>query len=87
MKDKKKIEKFAVFDRHSYNQSITKDHTCSKYYKLKCPIILKLETETAIEKKTPDHDCESIGGKVSYFRNSSILNGRCSSWQRNVSNF
>ena len=50
-----------------------------------------MEKETAIEKKTPDHDCESIGGKVeevvSYFRNSSVLNDRCSSWKRFFWNF
>ena len=51
----------------------------------------RIGKETAIEKKTPDHDCESIGGKmeevVSYFRNSSVLNGSCSRWQRKIWNF
>ena len=55
--------KIAVHDGHSYNQkqsTINCIHwRCTKYYKLKCPAILKTKNETVIETKgTHNHECD-----------------------------
>ena len=55
--------KIALHDGHSYNQkqsTINCIHwRCIKYYKLKCPAILKTKNETVIETKgTHNHECD-----------------------------
>ena len=55
--------KIALHDGHSYNQkqsTINCIHwRCTKYYKLKCPAILKTKNETVIETKgTHKHKCD-----------------------------
>ena len=54
-------EKNALHDGHSYNQkqsTINSIHwRCTKYYKLKCPAILKTKNKTVIETKgTHNHE-------------------------------
>ena len=55
--------KIALHDGHSYNQkqsTINCIHwRCTKYYKLKCPAILKTKNESVIEtKSTHNHECD-----------------------------
>ena len=55
--------KIALQDGHSYNQkqsTINCIHwRCTKYYKLKCPAILKTTNETVTETKgTHNHECD-----------------------------
>ena len=55
--------KIALHDGHSYNQrqsTIKCIHwRCTKYYKLKCPAILKTKNEIVIETKgTHNHECD-----------------------------
>ena len=55
--------KIALHDGHSYNQKQSTNKCihwrCTKYYKLKCPAILKTKNETVIETKgTHNHDCD-----------------------------
>ena len=52
-----------MHDGHSYNQKQTTINCiywrCTKYYKLKCPAILKAKNETVIEtKSTQNHECD-----------------------------
>ena len=52
-----------MHDGHSYNQKQTTinciNWRCTKYYKLKCPAILKTKNETVIEtKSTQNHECD-----------------------------
>ena len=55
--------KIALHDGHSYNHkqsTINCIHwRCTKYYKLKCPAILKTKNETVIETRgTHNHECD-----------------------------
>ena len=55
--------KIALHDGHSYNQKQStincKHWRCTKYYKLKCPAILKTKNETVTETKgTHNHECD-----------------------------
>ena len=55
--------KIALHDGHSYNQKQSTNNCihwrCTKYYKLKCPAILKTKNETVIETKgTHNHECD-----------------------------
>ena len=55
--------KVALHDGHSYNQKQSTNNCihwrCTKYYKLKCPAILKTKSETVIETKgTHNHECD-----------------------------
>ena len=55
--------KIALHDGHSCNQKQSTNNCihwrCTKYYKLKCPAILKTKNETVIETKvTHNHECD-----------------------------
>ena len=55
--------KIALHDGHSYNQKKSTINCiqwrCTKYYKLKCPAILKTKNETFTETKgTHNHECD-----------------------------
>ena len=65
--------KIALHDGHSYNQKQSTNNCihwrCTKYYKLKCPTILKTKNETVIETKgTHNHECDPGEYAVPYLR-------------------